>query len=58
MLLNYYRSKDDSSHLVNYMKRTLRKLSQYGLFQSESTVAPLPFDVKKKQIKTLLLANS
>jgi hypothetical protein len=40
------------------MKRTLRKLSQYGLFHSDEENVPLPFEAKKKEIKDNLLKNA
>jgi hypothetical protein len=40
------------------MKRTLRKLSQYGLYHSSEENVPLPFEAKKKEIKENLLKNA
>ena len=59
MMFNYYRTKDDASHLVNYIRRTMRRLSGYGFCEApEGRTAPLPFEEKKRRIKDNLLRNA
>lgn len=59
MVCNYYRTKNDANNLVNYIRRTMRKLSNYGFCEApEGKPQFIPFEEKKRRIKATLLENA